>query len=920
MNNNKLEIINIFMEYFWKPAYRTITESEWDKKVASNTKLPLSSFLKANEDTTHKAWLFFTPNWNYGDIADGEKYNVTKTKGQGLHCLFVDLDVTKEWWDIDKSWEQINQTIKDYDIPPSYILKSWWWWHLYWLFQTDLFKELWTTDFDKLQKFLASLFPYGDESNVGQIAKLMRVPLSNHWKHWKKLVELYKYTAKKELEKIETEEQARPIFLYKWEHIKSLLDNIKEDYKAKKINREYADRLPSFVETVKKIKVKDILHKLDYIEYKWNTYKFKLWYQTAPWTYAIDIVDKNGTIKYTDWYRYNEAENYVNNFSLDYHPIDERPRWWTIPFLYFYLRRNWDTVDEFLIKNFWVWIKPKIDVNEQKLEYWKDSVVFWKEWIVMYSYKPDWEIKIDKLADGNWRVIEYTEYPEFKLWWVITDWTLSEDEQLIRYYTLQNLDTDVKINIHYTEDRKSFNRKFWAKWLRLNIKWDPNIVFNVLDSNIDKLKKVETIWKTWYYNEQWIVAIPNEIVYHKKWVKIDDYSIYIDWDNNVSSQKSDYLLEQKQISINEGFEMFKTMYSEHFAVIWFLQFIWLFWFNIWNDLQTIKIYSWLWVFWKSKTWKSTFVEILKWLMWLEFDFKLLDASSWYTKPQGIKKTATDYFPLTIEEFTKAPADIEEIIRWIMNHTKWERWNGSTNIKWEAKAWLIILWEDTPSWDSVLNRMTTISLRPQDRKSTQEKINEIKSYRITNDVYKLFLETKITNKDIIEMLKRIKNKATELKINTDDYSRFAETFVKVFIVWEKLLWLDKDYIIKQAALTQKNILIFKDENETVTIKDFIYGSLQKGYWAISEVEYNNGKLWELSVPKEYGARKRHVLADLKEMWFSITWWTDIIFLNYFVPNSKLEKQQVVFKMIFEEAKIRNRRQYSYSDVPEDYFIL
>lgn len=57
-----------------------------------------------------------------------------------------------------------------------------------------------------------------------------------------------------------------------------------------------------------------------------------------------------------------------------------------------------------------------------------------------------------------------------------------------------------------------------------------------------------------------------------------------------------------------------------------------------------------------------------------------------------------------------------------------------------------------------------------------------------------------------------------------------------------------------------------------------------------------------------------------MWFSITWWTDIIFLNYFVPNSKLEKQQVVFKMIFEEAKIRNRRQYSYSDVPEDYFIL
>jgi len=920
MNNNKLEIIKIFLKYFWQPAFRIITEWEWESKVASNTKLPLSSFLKYNEDEKHKAWLFFTPNWNYGNIWDWEKYSITKAKWKWLHCLFVDLDVTKEWWDIEESWEQINQTIKTYDIPPSYILKSWWWWHLYWVFQTDLYKELWTNDFNKLQIFLANLFPYWDDSNVWQIAKLMRVPLSYHWKHWKKKVELYRYTEKKQLEYIETTEQADPIFIYKWSHIKSLLDNINEDIKAKKINRDYADRLPTFVEEVKKIKISDILNKLDYITYKWNTYKFQIWAQSSPWTYVINIVDKNWNVKYTDWYRYNAIENYVNNFSLDYHPIDERPRWWTIPFLYFYLRRNWDNVDEFLIKNYWIWIRPEVDTNEQKLEYGKDSVVFWKEWIIMYSYKPDWEIKIDKLADGNWRVVEYTEYPQFKLWWIITDWTLTDDEKLVRYYTFKNLNTGASINIHYTEDRKSFNRKFWAYWLRLNIKWDPNILFNVLDTNIDKIKKVETIWKTWYYKDKWIVTVPNKIVYSKPWVKRKDYSIYIDGDNDIASQKSEYILEQKQISLNEGYEMFKWLYSEHFSVIWFLQFIWIFWFNIWDDLQTIKIYSWLWVFWKSKTWKSTFVEILKWLMWLEYDFKLLDASSWYTRPQWIKKTATDYFPLTIEEFTKAPQDIEEIIRWIMNHTKWERWNGSTNIKWEAKAWLIILWEDTPSWDSVLNRLVTISLRAEDRKSTQENINEIKSYSMAEDVYKRFLNINIKDKDIIEMLQWIKKEAAEIKVNTDDYSRFAEAFVKVFIIWEKMLWLDRKYILEQAALTQKNILIFKDENETVTIKDFIYGALQKWYWAISEVDYRNWTLRELSVPKEYWSRKRHVLADLKAMWFNISWWTDIIFLNYFIPDKKLNKQETVFNMIFNEAKIRNKKQYSYSMIEEEYFII
>lgn len=920
MNNKKLEIIKKFLGYFWTPAFRLITEGKGEKKTASNVKLPLSSFLQTNWDTKHKAWLFFTPNWNYWDIAEWEKYNITKSNWKWLHSIFVDLDVVKKWWDIDEAWEVINQTISSYNIPPSYVVKSWWWWHLYWVFQTDLYKELWIDWFEKIQKFLANLFPYGDDSNVWHIAKLMRLPLTYHWKDWKKEVKLYRYTENRTLEEVTTVEQASPIFTYKWKHIKSLLDNIKEERKIEKANTEYANRVPTFIEEVKNIKISDILPKLDYIYYNWRTYKFQLWQQVSPWTYMIDIVDKNWSIYHTDGYRYNATENYVNNFSLEYHPIDERPRGWTIPFLYYYFRRNWDEVDKFLKEHFWIWIKPKLDVGDQEFKYGDNTVIFRKDWINMYSYKPDGEIKIQKIADWNWRVVEYTEYPQFKLWWIITDWTLSDEAKLIRYYTLKNLDTDVKVNIHYTEDRKSFNRKFWAYWIRLNATWDPNLLFNVLDANIDKIRYIETIWRTWYYKDKWIVVVPNIIVYSKPNVNKDNYSIFIDWDNDISKQKTDYLLDQEDITMEEWFEMFKHLYSEHFSVIWFLQFVWLFWFNIWDELDTIKIYSWLWVFWKSRTWKSTFVEILKWLMWLEFDFKLLDASSWYTRPQGIKKTATDYFPLTIEEFTKAPANIEEIIRWIMNHTKWERWNGSTNIKWEAKAWLILLWEDTPAWDSVLNRMTIISLRPEDRKSNAEELNRIKKFNMSKDVYKKFLELEITNKDVVEMLEWIKKNAKKKKVNTDDYSRFAETFVKVFIIWEKMLWLDREYILEQAALTQKNILIFKDENETITIKDFLYWALQKWYGAISEVEYNNWVLWEISVPKEYWWRKRHVLADLKRLWFNIHWWTDIIFLNYFIPNTNLTKRDMLFKMIFEEARIRNKKQYSYSTIEEEYFMI
>jgi len=920
---DRIKIISRFLEYFWEPALRLITDNkDADKKIATNKKMSLEYLLKINESDKYKAGLFFTPNWNYWKwIEEWEKLEIKKDKWKWIYAFFVDLDVSKTWDDIDKAWDEINKVIWAYQIPPSFVVKSWWGWHLYWLLQEDLHKELWLNNFAKIQKFFAELFPYWDDSNVNHIAKLMRVPLTYHWKNWKKLVELYRYTQDRNIEFIETPEQCQPYFRYKREHVQWLLKNIDEFKKTESVQKSYAKRQSSFVEDVKKIKIPDMFDKLPYKYYKGKYYKFKLWEKVWTNTYMIDIVDKAWTIQRTDWYRYKEDENYVHNFSLNFHPIDERPRWGPVPFLYYYLNKDWDQVDKFLREHYNIWIRPDLDDTEQEFKYWELTLTFTYEWVVLYKYWEDWDIKTVKYFEWNWRVLDWTEKPETNLGWVVVDWNLSEEDRLVRFYRLVNLDTWKQILITYLEKKDKFNARYWKVWLRLLQGADPNVLFNILDANANIIPKKTTIYETWYYHDYWVVAVPNDIVYTDWEVDTSQFIVNIDWDYDIKNQKSKFLSRQTPVTVQQAFNEFKELYSEAFSVIGFLQFISMFWFDIWDKLKTIKVHSWLWVFGKTWTWKSTFVEILKAMMWLEFDFKLIDASSWYTTPQGIKKLATDYFPLTIEEFTKAPAHIEEILRWILNHTKWERWYGWYNIKRESKAWLIVLWEDTPWGDSLVNRLVIISLREDNKKSTQKEISKAKLMNMSYDLYKKFYNLELTDDDVVEMMSWIQDKAKDLKINTDRYDRFAETFVKVFLVWEKILWLDRNYIIDLTKQTQNNIVVFNTVNEVATIKDLIYSALIKRKWLVSVTEYRNWNLFEVSIDKWEAAKKRHVLADLKKFWFNVQGWSDMVFLNYFIPNENKTKKDVVVEMISHDIQAKFKNQYSYADQwTEEYLVF
>jgi len=186
----KINLLKKFLSYFGEPAVRLIPEKKDLWKSATNIKIKIEDVLKTNEKWY---WAFFTPNGNYWKwLKEWEKYNVKKENWKWWNALFVDLDFNDE---LKENVEEQKKFILDkldlYKLQPHFLVKTWRWWHVYFLLDEDA-KWLENKVYEKILEFLADevFKPYWDNSNL-HIAKLMRLPYTYWWKKGQKLVELY---------------------------------------------------------------------------------------------------------------------------------------------------------------------------------------------------------------------------------------------------------------------------------------------------------------------------------------------------------------------------------------------------------------------------------------------------------------------------------------------------------------------------------------------------------------------------------------------------------------------------------------------------------------------------------------------------------------------------------------------------------
>ncbi len=890
---NKLSLIKKFLSYFWQPALRLITEAKWRKKIATNKNYWLENFLKMNEDEKYKAGLFFTPNGCYWkDVEVGEDYDIKKDKAKcGFHCLRVDIDT---WI----SQSELEERIKATGSVPTFIVKTWRWWHLYFMFDFELKDEkIWR----KLEDKLNSLFN-GDKSNI-HIAKLLRVPYSYYWKSGKKLVELYYYdTNDEKLKKIEKEKDFENIddVLFRSESAVyqsyKMLEEEEKAIKEVEKNVRKDTRILNKIDEINKLKIWDVINKLYqwkyFHEYKWKKYLFKLWKRIGSSADVIEIVDEDGTIYTPDGYRLNFHENYVNNFSDTYHPIEERPRWPVVAFLYYYFNKNWNKVFDFLKKEFWIevewywgdWLKYESTSSD-------DMLIFKDDGIYLFTTKPDGSVVEQKLFTGRWIINEYTEIYEKKMWAII-GW------DKIRYYVAKKLDESgnivKEVLFKYEATATDFNKKYGKFEFRILKPAFLNHFFNILDENLDKFSKIEVIQESGIYKDLGIVAVPNEVIYEQN---RQDVVIKIDiLEDDIKEYK--WGLNQTQVSIEEAFEQYQKLWTEEVAVTSFLQFLVLTWLNFWDNNEFIKIKSGLGIFNKSSAWKTTMVQILKSLMWRPLRWRMTTAR---TTPQSMKEFLSDPSVAVIEEYG---ADmnplVEDVIKDALNMFSSWRWFANENIKWKLNANLILLWQYTPKDEAVQNRLVTIYLTHADKKWTPELLNSIMKLNIKDDVYQRYFNFEIEG-DILEIYDEVKKVFKWTLINED---RLAETSVRAVYLGIKWLNWDFNYIVDKFRKIFSRVYVQDKQTEgserVLSIKDYLYWLLMKKKAIMNAVQYRNWVLYEIWLEGNEARKESYKLLDLKEAGFNI-YIGNNIGLTYFVPDENRTTEQAAIGIIFDDLK-------------------
>jgi len=750
----KQDMINAWLWLFWNSQSFCLPDIKSTTGIDHWKVFSLESYLDINTDTPYG--LFFTPNGNFWLINKvWEKLKRNNDSAEKyVAAFYVDIDLKDtDFANIDALFEETVKTILKNNLPVTYIVKSWWWLHLYMFVEESARYQVWTIwKFKDIQETFASFFIWWDKQSHS-IAKLMRLPFSNHWKTGLPIaVELYQVFRewdKLEVEIVTDKEQIfLPTNVFSLEHIKNLQSNIVEQIDIRKeLKISLTSQTDWDIDIVNKLPIESVLFKLEKYPRITDTQSIKFKVQwTSIWFETTNLETWVVSTELTDWYRINIKDNYVHNFSTYKHSIMERPRGQVYSFLYYYFNKDVSIIKRFLEEQFNIKLTTTIkDAIMPPLVSGKWTIVF-TQGGVLYK-KEIFDQKKKKLVELDTPLFQ----TPFKIKWVMESkyslfWETSTES---KYYLIERLDmkNNNEFIVEFLEDRKKFNRSYWKTGLIFL--WTEE---DLLDFYL-AVNSAVWAWQIPKYTLSYLNGFTPD--YFLMWDKFitPTFEILDEWQDTILKTQNipTNFAHKDEISMREFCSLICGLFSERIAILSFLTYIALFlWHNFWKPIKDYKqqfmipalIFSW-----KTKVWKSTLISILKEWSCLQADARRLSILS--TSPQPIKQAATDSFVLHLEEFTgRVQPEKESIVRDIINKTNSSRWLPTgQNVEFNYRASIILDWERLPSSHSVVNRCVVCAMFEADKLW-----NEKALYKIRPSSFLKHLITsayKVTQEEILE---------------------------------------------------------------------------------------------------------------------------------------------------------------------------
>lgn len=727
-----LDIIKAWLALFWDPAVFLLPE--WSAKAGSNKRINYNNYFgveKSFEINKEQSYgLFFTPNWNLGRV-NSEWESVRRKQidcENYISCFYADLDKKDSSYKdrtMEEYFDYIKETIRQRDFLAQYIVQSWWWFHLYCFVDRAQCGEMWErfrADWKLIQNSVAEIFDWWDKSSHS-INKLMRLPFSNHWKTWiPKQCKLRRVDRKNN--KIDFVEVTKPedvvldeFYTSKVSWIAEFVDN----QRAIKITNPKGQDVTyaPMTEDINKLPIVDVIRKLEAYP-RINERKQKVIFKT-DWIRIWFVIDWKTV--HTDGYKIHTGKNYVHNFSFSQHPKDERPRWPVYNFLLNYFNKDMVAMWDFL----------KAEYNLEFLNWGKETFMQLPtdKWVIMFQ--DDWvyyrttKTKGKETEDANEKLFDV---PFIIKWWMkVWQDKYWETDDMNYYYIISLLDKDEddpeEMIIEYKPDKSRFNNEYWKKWISFT-KSDTYLVdfYSALKLWLKKwiIRKFKYISQNWYYPTMYVEW---DRIYNTQWDPLNTEGLALKFD----TPSIDTTPIIKEVSMSEYWEMLRWVFVDEESILCFVTFLVLvmwdkFWSNYLNsNLQQIII-PWLFISWKTKSGKSTMVNLL--LNWFWLSSNCRRASVKWTTLQPLKQSATDDFILHREEFTWRwmTEEKENLIRDVLNKTKTARWMiDGTNTKYTYRSSLILDWERLPDSESVINRCVVVPFNLKGRIGTVEKLRQ-----------------------------------------------------------------------------------------------------------------------------------------------------------------------------------------------------
>ena len=685
----------------------------------------------------------------------GQKINVQDVE-EYLPAIWFDIDLNEKCSDdginsVQDLMDHVTEMAGKHNLPLGFVTKTVRGVHCWFMLEESARRESYRKHKNKLdgiQRNFAESFGYYDSNAIG-IKRLMRLPFTKHWKTGIPLdIELYRadWGPDGDKESPTLVKCTKPEDIFMQPH-KCITYGMMEHYSAyadEKIEVDAGSDLrlrmevASDMEKVNRVPMADVLHKLEkYPREHGNMIQtFKL-YKISGKTGYIDIDLTNqqtGEIvrQRTEGYRLNVEGNYVNCFSKELHPIEERPRGSTYPFLHYYFRGNTKLIRDFLQAEFSLNLhERRADAVMVPLATSSGDVIFTKN-DVIYKKK-----RLKK--DGN---VTETEVVLFRtpvrVAGVIETKYFRKGElaKPQSFYVLERLDRtdDKRFIVEFVEDRKKFNRKYGPMQFMFHGQEEDLLDFYLAMNFAVRGGQVPAFnyeWLNGWRGNRFVIGKHIWSVTESKFVPSANDAYYANEDITFS------LAGKDEIKAKEFLDNLKKNWSPRVATCAFLGFCTAFLSaDYWKFVAKAKaefIVPGLFLTGLTKVGKSTLISTMKESVGLTSDSRKLSVRS--TSLQPLKQMGTDNFLMHIEEFTgDIRSDKESIVRDIINRAK----SGTglitgDNIEFTYRASMVIDGERLPVQESVTNRCVMVPMFETDRTGSPDSLSALRGKSIFKDL-------------------------------------------------------------------------------------------------------------------------------------------------------------------------------------------